>query len=460
MIVSVILAAGEGTRMKSKHSKVTQTLLNRPMIDYVVSSSEEAGVEKNIVIVGKNIEQVKNIFQNRNIIYKTQNIGPEFPYGTGYAVSLAVDEIADDDDVLILNGDIPLLSSDSLSAFIKYHKESGLVGTLLTAIIEDPTNYGRIIKNESGHLIKIVEHRDANEEELKIHEFNPGVYIFRGSLLKESLKELDTDNDQGELYITDVVEILAKKGHILGTFLLDDVDEVHGINSKDQLSEAEEILRKRINTKHMKNGVIMENPSNIFIEPGVKIGMDTRIYSGAKILGKTVIGEDCIIDGGSTIIESEIEDNVQINRSVIEYSKVFKGATIGPFAHLRPKSEIGQNVHIGNFVETKNTKLGENTKAGHLAYIGDADLGKNINIGCGVIFVNFDGKDKFRSTIKDGAFIGSNSNVISPVTIEEDAFIAAGTSVTKDVEKGALFISRAESRSIADWVYIKRKKNR
>lgn len=460
MIVSVILAAGEGTRMVSKHSKVTQTLLNRPMIDYVLSASEGAGIEKNIVIVGKNKDSVQKLFQNRNIIYKEQKIGPEFPYGTGYAVSLAEDEIKDDDHVLILNGDIPLLTEKSLSDFLKYHKSSGAVGSLLTAIIDDPTNYGRIIKDADGYLVKIVEHRDANEEELKIHEFNPGVYIFRGEELKAALGELDTDNEQGEMYITDVVEILAKKGHKLGTFLLEDVNEVHGINSKDQLSEAEELLRARTNKQYMRDGVIMENPSNIFIEPGVVIGKDTRIYSGAKITGKSVIGEDCVIDGASTIVESVLEDGVVINRSVIEYSKISTGATIGPFAHLRPDSDIGVNVHIGNFVEVKNAVIGENTKAGHLAYIGDADLGKDINIGCGVIFANYDGQNKFESIIKDGAFIGSNANVIAPVTIHEDAFIAAGTSVTEDVEKGALFISRAESRSIADWVYIKKKKNR
>ncbi|MDO5717469.1 MAG: bifunctional UDP-N-acetylglucosamine diphosphorylase/glucosamine-1-phosphate N-acetyltransferase GlmU [Tissierellia bacterium] len=460
MIISIILAAGEGTRMKSKYSKVTQRLLNRPMVDYVLDASKKAGVEKNIMIVGRNKEMVMELFEGEDISYKEQKIGAEYPYGTGYAVSLAVDEIKDDDDVLILNGDIPLLSSYSIEKFINYHKENKNIGSILTAIIDDPTNYGRIIKNDEGQLIKIVEHKDANEEELKICEFNSGVYLFRGGDLKESLGMIKSDNEQGEMYITDIIGILSEAGKKIGTFLLDDVTEVYGINSKDQLSEAEEVLRARVNREYMKNGVFMENPSNIFIEPGVEIGIDTKIYSGAKILGKTIIGEDCIIDGASTIIDSVIEDEVVINRSVVEHSHISKNATIGPFAHLRPNADIGKNVHIGNFVEVKNAKMGENTKAGHLSYIGDADLGKDINIGCGSIFVNFDGKDKFRSTVKDGAFIGSNSNIIAPVVIEEDAFIAAGTSVTKNVDKGSLYITRAKEVKVADWVYIKNKKSK
>ena len=460
MNISIILAAGEGTRMKSKHSKVLHKLINKPMIKYVMDACDECDVKKKILIAGKNKNDLEELFKDADLVIKEQKIGPEFPYGTGYAVSLALDEVGDEDSVLILTGDAPLIRGETLKNFMDYHNEKKSVATVLTAVAEDPTGLGRIIKDEQGYFLKIVEHRDCTEEELEIREYNSGIMIINGAALKNAISKLDDNNDQGELYLTDIFQIIREDGEKILTFQIPDEEEVHGINSKLQLSEAEEILRKRINEKYMLEGVVLENPSNIFIEDGVKIGRDTIIHSGAKIMGDTTIGEDCIITGDSTICDSIIEDNVIIKSSVIEKSHVGEGTDIGPFAHLRPKANLGKNVHIGNFVEVKNATVGNFTKAGHLAYIGDADLGEHINIGCGAIFVNYDGVNKHRSKIEDGAFIGSNANIVAPVHIGEKGFIAAGSTITKDVCSGDLSIERGQQANIPGWVKRREERNK
>lgn len=460
MNISIILAAGEGTRMKSKHSKVLHKLINKPMIKYVMDACDECDVKKKILIAGKNKNELEELFKATDLVIKEQKIGPEFPYGTGYAVSLALDEVSDEDSVLILTGDAPLIRGETLKNFMDYHNEKKSVATVLTAVAEDPTGLGRIIKDEQGYFLKIVEHRDCTEEELEIREYNSAIMIINGAALKNAISKLDDNNDQGELYLTDIFQIIREDGEKILTFQIPDEEEVHGINSKLQLSEAEEVLRKRINEKYMLEGVVLENPSNIFIEDGVKIGRDTVIHSGAKIMGDTVIGEDCIITGDSTICDSIIEDNVIIKSSVIEKSHVGEGTDIGPFAHLRPKANLGKYVHIGNFVEVKNATVGNFTKAGHLAYIGDADLGEHINIGCGAIFVNYDGVNKHRSKIEDGAFIGSNANIVAPVHIGEKGFIAAGSTITKDVDGGDLSIERGQQANIPGWVKRREERNK
>lgn len=459
MNISIILAAGEGTRMKSKHSKVLHKLINKPMIKYVMDACDECDVKKKILIAGKNKNDLEELFKDQDLVIKEQKIGPEFPYGTGYAVSLAMDEVSDDDSVLILTGDAPLIKGETLKNFMDYHNAKSSVATVLTAVTDDTEGLGRIIKDEEGYFLKIVEHRDCTEEQLKIREYNSGIMIINGASLKNAISKLDSDNDQGELYLTDIFQIIREEGEKILTFQIPDEEEVHGINSKLQLSEAEEVLRKRINEKYMLEGVVLENPSNIFIEDGVKIGRDTIIHSGAKIMGDTTIGEDCVITGDSTICDSIIEDNVIIKSSVIEKSHVGEGTDIGPFAHLRPNAKLGKHVHIGNFVEVKNATVGNFTKAGHLAYVGDADLGEHINIGCGAIFVNYDGINKHRSKIEDQAFIGSNANIVAPVHIGEKGFIAAGSTITKDVSSGDLSIERGQQANIPGWVKRREERN-
>lgn len=456
MLKTVIMAAGEGTRMKSKTSKVLHKLLNREIIRYVFEASNFENSET-IIIAGKNKDKLEEIFNDVHII--EQKIGPAYPYGTGYAASLALDQIEDEDQVLVLNGDIPLITKDSLKHFIENHISHDNSASVLSTKVLNPKGYGRIIRDESGDFIGIVEQKDLKINQDTIDEINTGIYIFKGSDLKESINDLDTNNTQNELYLTDCIEILYSQNKKVMAFTAHDPDEFYGINNKKELAEAQNILRKRVNDNYMVGGVIIDSPETVFIEPTVEIGRDTIISGPVKILGQTKIGESCVIEGSSRIEDSIISDNVIIDNSVIEKSTIADGVDIGPYAHLRPNADLGKNVHIGNFVEVKNSKLGEGTKAGHLAYIGDSDLGDNINIGCGVIFVNYDGKFKHRSTVGNNAFIGSNANIVAPVNIADDAYVAAGSTITKDIGQGMLSIERAEQKNIDGFVEKKRKKD-
>ncbi|MFA5577700.1 MAG: bifunctional UDP-N-acetylglucosamine diphosphorylase/glucosamine-1-phosphate N-acetyltransferase GlmU [Tissierellaceae bacterium] len=452
MNISIILAAGQGTRMKSKKNKVLHTVCGKPMLEYVIRASEGAQVEKNIVIVGRDGEEVREYFKGKAVKFKSQPIGEEEPYGTGFAVMQAVEYIEDDSTVLILTGDIPLIRDRTIENLFKYHNDNGLDATVLTAILEDTAGYGRIVREQGGDISKIVEEKDASPEEKAIKEINSGIFCFRGRLLKYALGKIDNANAQGEYYLTDVIEILKNDGYRLGAYIIEDPIEIHGVNSRSQLAFSEEIMRRRINEFHMDEGVTIVNPDSTYIEDGVKIGRDTTIYPGAVIEGNTEIGEDCIISGDTRIMDSIIGPRVTIRSSCLEASTVGQGTTIGPYAHLRPNSKIGKDVSIGNFVEVKNSNIGDNTKANHLAYIGDADIGYNVNIGCAVVFVNYNGKEKFRSTVGDKAFIGSNSNLIAPVELEPWAYVAAGSTITKQVKEGELSIARARQVNIPKWV--------
>lgn len=452
MDISIILAAGEGTRMKSKIPKVLHKVCGKPLLEYIIDASQGAGIEKNVVIVGHGKDQVREYFQDRPIIFKDQPLGKDVPYGTGFAVMQGEEYIDDDGIVVILYGDTPLITKETIDRLLKFHREGGFDGTVLTALLDDPTGYGRIKRDGSGNISKIVEQKDASEEEQKIKEINSGIYCFNGRLLKLALGKIDNDNAQRELYVTDVVGILRDEGYKIGAYVIEDSLEIHGVNSRLQLAFSEKVMRDRINENHMANGVTLIDPDSTYIEEGVVIGSDTIIYPGVNIQGNTKIGEDCIIRSNTRIIDSEIGDQVQIESSLIETSVVGSKATIGPNSHLRPKSHIGENVHIGNFVEVKNASIGENSKAGHLAYIGDAIVGKNVNIGCGVIFANYNGKDKQITTVGDGAFIGSNSNLVAPVVIKDRAYIAAGSTITQDVESGDLSIARAKQVNKKGWV--------
>ncbi len=453
----IILAAGEGTRMKSKISKVLHKLCNKSILSYIVESSKEALVEDIILVVGNNEDKVREEFGD-SVKYTRQYIGDGIPYGTGYAVKLCEEYINDDDNILVLTGDVPLITKETISELINYHNEKKNDATVLSAIMDDPSGLGRILTDEEGMLVKIIEDRDCNEEQLKIKEINSGIQIFNGKKLKYALNKLDTNNSQGELYITDVFEILNKEDSNISTYKLKDNDEIKGINDKVQLVQVEAIMRRRINEQLMRDGVIIENPDTVTIQKGITIGRDTIIESNVKILGDTQIGEDSFIGMNSKIIDSKIGDNVKIHSSYIIESEIGDGSDVGPFSHLRPKSKLNKNVHIGNFVEVKNATLDDGTKAGHLAYIGDADLGKRINVSCGVIFSNYDGKNKYRSTVGDDSFIGANVNIVSPINIEKKSFIAAGSTITKDVKTGQLAIERAEQRNIDG--YYKRKFNK
>ena len=452
MKVSVILAAGEGTRMKSKKPKVLHEILGRPMLFYVLNSCKHSQVEKNLVVVGHNKEKVCKAFQDeQDVEFIEQPIGDNVPYGTGYAVMNALDKIEDDDTVIILNGDTPIISNSTISCFLRYHEERNNDITVLSADMKDPTNYGRIVRDENANVVAIVEEKDASEKQKLIREINSGIFAFKGSSLKSALQKINTDNAANELYITDTLEILVKEGKRVDSFKLRDTREILGVNSRYELSIAAEILQKKINKEYMINGVGIIDPKSTYIEYGATIERDVMIYPGTRIDRKSVIKEGAEIYS-STIKNSTIGEDVLIRSSEIEDSSIGRGTTVGPYAHLRPNSHVGENCKIGNFVEVKNSNVGDGSKMSHLAYIGDADVGSGVNIGCGVVFVNYDGRDKFRAKVGDNAFIGSNANLVAPIEVEENGYVAAGSTITKKVLKGQLSLERAPQKNIDGWV--------
>ncbi|SCG84236.1 UDP-N-acetylglucosamine pyrophosphorylase [Proteiniborus sp. DW1] len=451
MIFSIILAAGEGTRMKSKLPKVLHKICGRPLLSHVINTAKSSGIDKNIVIVGNRSDLVRKTIEEE-VTFIEQPMGEGVPYGTGFAVMQARDFIEDDSHVIILYGDTPLITNETVNNIIDFHKKGNYEATVLSADFDDPTGYGRIIRDKNGNVEAIVEHKDASERQREIKEINSGIYCFNGKSLKIALDRLDNNNAQNEYYITDAIKILNDLGLKVGGYKILDNEEIFGINSRQQLAEAEKIMRKRINSTHMTNGVTIINPENTYIDADVRIERDTIIYPGVIIEGKTRIGEDSIIGHNSRIVDSVIGNRVEIQISTIIESKIDDDAHIGPYAYLRPNSEIGRNVKIGDFVEVKNSKIDDNSKASHLSYIGDAIVGKGVNIGCGTVFVNYDGKKKHKTIVQDNAFIGCNTNLISPVEVEEGAYIAAGSTITERVPKGSLSIARAKQVNKEGWV--------
>ncbi|MDO5713044.1 MAG: bifunctional UDP-N-acetylglucosamine diphosphorylase/glucosamine-1-phosphate N-acetyltransferase GlmU [Tissierellia bacterium] len=452
MKISIVLAAGEGTRMKSKLPKVLHPVAGKPMLGYIVDSCKDCGIDKTIVIVGYGSEKVKKVFADSEVIFRDQPVGEGIPYGTGFAVKQAINDFEDEDTVIILTGDTPLIQSETLDSLIKERESGNYAALVLTAIQENPFGYGRIIRGENSNIVKIVEEKDANDKEKAVNEVNSGIFAFRGEDLKNALGKLSTDNSQGELYLTDVIKILVEERKKVGAHILRNAQEMLGVNSKVQLAICEGEIRQNINNHHMLNGVTILDPRTTIIESEVEIGSDTVIYPGAILQGRTVIGKDCTIYGTTRVVDSTIGDHVILDNVLVEESSVGDGSKLGPYAHLRPKSQIGKNTKIGNFVEVKNSVFGDGSKAGHLAYIGDADIGKDVNIGCGTIFVNYNGAEKFRTSVGDRAFIGSNSNLVAPLVVEEDGYIAAGSTITRKVEKGQLSIERSRQKNLNGWV--------
>ena len=457
---AIILAAGEGTRMKSDMPKVLHEILGVSMIEIVINELKKANIEEIIAIVGNKkelvIEKINSIDENIKCV--EQPLGNDVPYGTGFAVSCASDELDNDDHVLVVCGDTPLLRGESLEKLIHYNIDNNISATVLTATVNNPFGYGRIVTDEGGFIKKIVEEKDADENEKLINEINSGVYIFSGKSLLENLSNLDTNNSQGELYLTDIIEILNNKGEKIGKYNVEDSSEILGVNSRIQLVDSERILKTRINERLLSEGVTIFDKENTAIGPNVKIGRDTKIYPGVRILGDTEIGENNILEGDTRVENSIIGNNNWIKSSYIENSTIDDGVTMGPYAHIRPNSTIKTGAHIGNFVEIKKSTFGENSKAGHLAYIGDSEVGRDVNIGCGVITVNYDGVNKNKTVIGDNAFIGSNSNLIAPVNVSDSAFVAAGSTITDDVDSYDLAIERGEQKNIKGWVMRKKLK--
>ncbi len=442
MNIGIILAAGEGTRMKSKTPKVLHEVMGKKIIQYVLDACREGKIDKKVLILGHGKDKILKSLENKDFKWKEQPIGEDKPYGTGYAVMQAADYIEENSTVVILNGDVPLIEGETLDNFISFHKNNRNTASVLTAEIKDPSGYGRILRDKN-QIIGIVEEKDASEEEKKIKEINSGIYCFDGKELKKVLSELDNDNSQNEYYITDGIKKIVEKGFKVGGYKISDTVQIKGVNNRIQLSELSNEEKLRINKKHMLNGVTIIDPDNTYIERDVKIGIDTTIYPNTFLEGNTEIGENNIIGPGTRIQSSKIGSNNTIENSKIIKSILQNNNEIGPYAYIRPKCKIGNNVKIGDFVEMKNTTIGDNSKASHLAYLGDGEIGEDANIGCGVIFVNYDGKKKHKTIIKDGAFVGSNSNLVAPIVINEGAYIACGSTITEEVEKNSLAIGRA-----------------
>lgn len=444
---ALILAAGQGTRIKSNLPKVLHKVCGKEMVNHVIDTMRKAKIDDINVIIGRGADLVKEKTASRNVSYSLQ----EEQLGTGHAVKCAINFLKGKKGIVgVFAGDAPLIKSETIEKLFDTHIENNNSATLLSSIVEDPTGYGRIVR-EGNEVLKIVEHKDCTEEELKINEMNAAIYCFDIENLLSSLEKLSNDNKQGEYYLTDVIGILKDEDKKVGALSID-YEETIGVNSRVQLAEAEEVLRKRINKMHMENGVTLIDPTSTYIGDDVEIGKDTIIYPGNVIEGNTKIGEGVMIYPNSRISNSIIDNNVEIQSSVIIDSKIGERTTVGPFAYIRPESIIGNDARIGDFVEIKKSTIGNNTKVSHLTYIGDAKVGEHCNLGCGTVVVNYDGKKKNTTIIGNNSFIGCNTNLVSPVTVEDNTYIAAGSTIVNDVKEGELAVARAKQRNIEGWV--------
>lgn len=450
---SIILAAGQGTRMKSGTSKVLHEIFHKPLVYYPIEAARYAGAQEVCLVVGHKSEEVMKTFGD-TVKYALQ----AERLGTGHAVMQAMDFIGDDGEILVLYGDTPLITAQTIEKMLAFHRKKKNAVTVLSALVDDPTGYGRIVRDESKHFVKIVEQKDATDEEKRITEINGGMYVFEAKHLKSALSKITNNNKQQEYYSTDTIEILLHEGYNVDAIAIMNPDDILGVNSREQLAQATAIMKQRINRKHMDNGVTLIDPHHTYIDPEVEIGQDTVIEPGCIIEGNTSIGENCLIGYNTKIRNCKVGNSVAIESSMLIDSQIDEGCHIGPFAYIRPNSHIGAKVKIGDFVEIKNATIGEGTKVSHLTYIGDADVGCDVNFGCGTVVVNYDGEKKHRTIIKDHAFIGCNTNLVSPVVIEENVYTAAGSTITQDVPKNSLAIARARQEIKPEWVTKKRQK--
>jgi bifunctional UDP-N-acetylglucosamine pyrophosphorylase/glucosamine-1-phosphate N-acetyltransferase len=447
----VILAAGKGTRMKSALPKVLHKAGELPLIGHVLRTAAALNPASTTLIVGHQAETVRAALRERlGLTFAAQ----EPQLGTGHALLQAEPALrGQSGTVVLLSGDVPLLRPATLDALVRAHHDSGAAATVLTAVVDDPHGYGRIVRDASGRITAIVEHKDASAEQRAIAEINSGIYAFDLAPLFGALADVGAANAQGEYYLPDLVSIYRSRGLGVETVVADDPREILGVNSRKELADVTSLLQARINATLMESGVTIVDPATAYIGPDVTVGADTTIHPNVHLEGRTTIGSGCVLQSGVRVVDSEIGDQVTINNfCVIVESRVARGAKIGPFAHVRPQSDVGEEAHIGNFVELKKTRLGRGSKANHLAYLGDATIGEKVNVGAGTITCNYDGVAKHPTVIEDGAFIGSDSQLIAPVRVGKGAYVAAGSSITADVPEGALAISRGRQTNKTGWV--------
>ena len=446
----VILAAGKGTRMKSALPKVLHRAAGLPLIDHVLRAAASLAPSSTVVIVGHQAAQLEQALAQRlGLSFALQ----EPQLGTGHALLQAEPVLRGaQGTVILLSGDVPLLRPATLTRLHEAHVRSGAAATVLTAVVANPQGYGRIVR-ASGQIAAIVEHKDASDEQRAIREINSGIYAFDLAPLFGALREIGSSNAQGEYYLPDLVTIYRGRGLHVETVVLDDAREIMGVNSRKELAEVAEVLKTAKNDALMSEGVTIIDPATTYIEANVTIGADTIVHPGVYLEGRTRIGSGCEIHSGVRIVDSVVDDGVVINNfCVIVESHVSAGARLGPFSHIRPQSEIGEEAHVGNFVELKKTSLGRGAKANHLAYLGDATIGERVNVGAGTITCNYDGVHKHQTVIEEGAFIGSDTQLIAPVRVGKGAYVAAGSSITSDVPADALAISRGQQVNKEGWV--------
>lgn len=435
---AIILAAGKGTRMKTELPKCAFPLLKKPMVTYIIEALESINIDQIICVVGHKREVLQDILKDR-VKYAIQ----EEQLGTGHAVKCALDFIDDNGYTIILPGDTPLIDKEILDQLIEVHKSNKNDFTIGTIVLDNPFGFGRIVRDSSNSVLRIVEEKDASEEERKIKEINTGLFLVDNFLLKKALLEIKNNNAKGEYYLTDIVEILSKEAKI-GTFTIKDTYKLNGINDLYTLSLVEKQFREAILKKHILYGVNIVNPETVTIGSDVTIEAGTTIYPGSIILGKTTIGKNCVVGPNSEIYNSTLKYGSKLVHSVCYDSTLEENSSVGPFSHIRMNTVVGQDNRIGNFVEMKNSIIGPKTNVAHLTYVGDTDCGGGVNFGCGTVTVNYDGKNKYRTTIGDNVFIGCNSNLIAPVNIGSESFIAAGSTITDSLESTDFAIARAK----------------
>ncbi|HEX8254929.1 MAG TPA: bifunctional UDP-N-acetylglucosamine diphosphorylase/glucosamine-1-phosphate N-acetyltransferase GlmU [Thermoanaerobaculia bacterium] len=456
----IILAAGLGTRMKSATIKILHRAAGRPIIDYVLDLASDLCSTPPVMIVGYQRDAVQNAVGSRaRFAVQDQQLG------TGHAVLQAAPLLEESGvagkRVLILSGDVPLTRPETLQALLDEHERSGNALTLLTMKLDQPAMYGRIVRDESGAVTRIVEAKDASEEQKRINEVNAGIYVFNGEHLFDNLRNLSPENAQKEYYLTDLLAVIRNGGHRVGAVVANDPVEALGVNSRGELAQVETEIQRRVVENLMREGVTFRNPSTVVIDSSVSIGPDTVVYPFVTLEGNTRIGEGCVIEPGVHLINVTVGDDVHLKTGTVAEDAIIEDeAAVGPYAHLRAGSHLGRKVKVGNFVETKKAVFGAGAKASHLSYIGDAEIGADVNIGAGTITCNYDGVNKHKTVLEDGVFIGSDTQLVAPVRVGRGAYVGAGSTITKDVPPDALALSRTPQRIVEGWATKKKEKQK
>ena len=434
---AIITAAGTGKRMNSKKPKVLHEVGGIPMISRVINNVRNAGISEIYVIIGESSEAVKEILPEG-----VKAIEQQEQLGTAHAVKQAAELKDLEGETLVICGDTPLIRTKTIENLQEEHRNTGFKATILSAQTDTPEDFGRVLRKENGTVKAILEDAELSEEERGIKEVSAGAMIFNNKALFNTLEKVDNDNEKNEYYLTDVIGLLSSKGQRVGAYVTRDANEIIGVDDRKLLAFASRILRERVNDALLEKGVTIIDPLNTYIDESVKIGMDTIIYPNTVIKGQTIIGENTIISANCEISNSIIDDDVEIKHSVVTDAEIGNGTTVGPYAQLRPGAKLGETVKIGNFVEVKKSVLKDGAKVSHLSYIGDAEIGERANIGCGAITVNYDGVNKFKTTVGDDAFIGCNTNLVAPLTVGDRSITAAGSTITDDVPEDSLAIAR------------------